>query len=1525
MQVENLSGRIIRGYELHRLLGVGGFGAVYAATQPLVGRDVAIKVILPDYANHPEFVRRFESEARMVARLEHPFIIPLYDYWREPSSAYLVMRFLAGGSLDDFMKEHGPLEVELVVQIISQVASALSVAHRAGIVHRDLKPANILLDPDHNAYLADFGIALEVTNQSTADDEDTTVGSPAYLSPEQITANPITPQSDIYSLGIVLFQMLTGHHPYPVKNIMQMLRMQLDEPLPSVQKYRDDLPTEIDNVLAWATAKDPRQRYSDVMSLANDVVRVLGSSAEGQRLAQRTTTPEAHFSTMEVPAGTLILSQGDSLIQNPYMGLRPFEEADAPNFFGREQLVNQLIARMSEKGYGYRFLAVVGPSGSGKSSVVQAGLIPALRRGALRNSAQWYITEFTPGQNALSALTSALLSVATVQVPDLTERITARVEGLHEVVNDILPAEGELLLYIDQFEELFTQLDDEALRLHLLRAITHAVLHPDSRLRVIVTIRADFYDRPLLYSGFGELMQQRTEVVLPMTAAELEAAITEPARRVGLRLDKRLVSAVIADVNEQPGALPLLQFALAELFERRSDRTLSFETYKGTGGVSGALARRAEDLYQQLDEQGQNAARQLFLQLVTLGEGVEDTRRRINWQTVRALQERNPATQSVLDLYGKYRLLTFDIDKTDRSPTVEVAHEALIQRWERLREWIDESREELRIQRRAIAAAREWINQGRDDSFLATGNRLVQFEEWLDHTDLAVTPEVYEYIFLSAAKRETELEAERRRKEREQKLEARLQKVLLGIVGVLLLGLVGSGVATFLALQQRADAQEARRIAEENAREAESAQRIAEANADASQLNANIARINLQRANRNAEEAKSLSLAAAALVALSNHNTDLAILLALEANKIDDPPPLAQRALLEAGYAPGTRFRMDAHTDWVRSVAFSPSAEYAASGAQDGHAIIWDMNSGEMVHDLVGHNGSVFAVEFSRDGVWLATGGSDSHVIIWDVETGQQVMDLAAEHGNVWGLDFSPNNGVLAASYEDGTVILWSLRSMEPLKTFMAHDGRVWDVAYAPDNRRIVTVGEDQVARVWDTVSDEILVEFTGHQGRIHSVDISSRGGLVVTAGAGDNAIYLWRLSDGEQLARFAGHADQVYGAVFSPNNREIISVSQDGSLRIWNITTGLEILHLQGHTAAVRAVAVSPYGDRAITGSYDTTVRVWDLKDGSQVAQLFGHRDDVYDVAVSPDGTRALSGGFDSEILYWDLTRQVVLRRFSEHTDWVRDIEFSPDGRYAISGSYDRTAIIWDLETYEPLHRLEGHANRIWSVAYSPTGEVVATGDQNGEIRLWSPLTGEYLGSLIGHNGWVRGISFSPDGTKLVSASGGDLSIRVWDVATQTQLAELYGHDDWLWSASWSPDGRYFVTSASDTRILLWDAETYEIIRRYEGHTSPVNKVAFGPNSQIFASASSDGTLRVWDVETGAELRRFSLSNAGAWGVAFDPSGEYIISANTDATLTIWRIGDASELVEWIFNNRYVRELTCYEREQNDIEPLCE
>ncbi|MGZ5353982.1 MAG: extracellular solute-binding protein [Actinomycetota bacterium] len=776
----DIPGEPLRGYRLLEQVGEGAFGVVHRAIQPHVGREVAVKAIHPDLANRPDFVRRFEREAQIVARLEHPHVVPLYDYWRDPSGAYLVMRFLRGGTLEALVGRRG-LDASHAATILDQVASALDAAHRQGVIHRDVKPGNVLLDEEGNAYLSDFGIAVEAGAPEPS--RVTMRGTPAYLSPEQIRSEPATARSDVYSLGVLLYHVLVGEPPVTGASLEERLERHLRHPVPSVAPVRPELPATVDGVIARATAKDPDRRFARA-----------GELAEAFRVAIESSETAAVI---------------DGGVRNPYKGLRSFLEADAGDFFGREPLVRRLVERVAERGSRSRFLCVVGPSGSGKSSVVRAGLLPALRAGAIPGSDRWFYVDLAPGADLLRELGSALLGVAVRPPPSLLDDLARDELGLVRAAERILPdPEAELFIVIDQLEELFTLAEEED-RARALDIVRAAAETPGSRVRVVATLRADFFDQPLSVPGFGDLLAERTEAIPPMSAEQLERAVAAPAERAGLTIEPGLVARIVADVADRPGALPLLQYALTELVERRSGDSITVDAYERIGGVSGAVARRAEQLFSPLGDAGREACRQLFLRLVAIGDAVEVTRRRVRRFELLSLADRE-VMDAVIETFGRHRLLSFDRDPATREPTVEIAHEAILGAWDRLHGWIESSRAELRVHGRIAAAAGEWSRGGRNVDDLLTGVRLAEAEDLTTAGSVGLTDAEREFVEAGLARRRAEVETERVRGERERRLEHRAMTRLRALVAVLAAAMVVASGLTAVAVNRSRDAERER-------------------------------------------------------------------------------------------------------------------------------------------------------------------------------------------------------------------------------------------------------------------------------------------------------------------------------------------------------------------------------------------------------------------------------------------------------------------------------------------------------------------------------------------------------------------------------------------------------------------------------------------------------------------------------------------------------------------------------------------
>ena len=1498
---EDLTGRAIRGYALAERIGMGGMGSVYRAIQPNVEREVAVKIILPAFANHPDFIRRFEAEAQLVARLEHPHIVPLYDYWREPGVAYLVMRLLRGGSIQSLLGQ-GPQPVEMTAHLLEQIASALHAAHRIGVIHRDLKPANILLDEDNNAYLADFGIAKNLGNPDAEQhtQADAIMGSMQYMSPEQIRSLSVRPETDIYCLGVMLYEMLTGHLPFHGPTPFEMIQQHVSAPMPPLAAHRTGLPAALDDVIARATAKDPDLRYHDTLTLFDDFRLALGRMADSHPV---TIAYEEEESPLE--------------LSNPFKGLRAFGEADAENFFGRETLIQQLLARLGEGGDLGRFLAIIGPSGSGKSSVARAGLVPALRRGGLPGSENWFIVDMLPGRHPFEELEAALLRVAVNPPESLLSQLKENNRGLLRASRRILPADEsvELVLLIDQFEEVFTLVEDESERALLLESLATAVLDERSRLRVLITLRADFTDKPLRYVDFGELLNRRFEFVLPLTADEVERAVTGPAQQAGLKLEKGLVSTIIRETGNQPGTLPLLQFALAELFERREGRNLTNAAYREIGGVLGALGRSAESLFGGMDSAHQAAARQLFLRLVTLGEGTEDTRRRVLRTELDDLAADNgnqPASSvlhlsSIVETLGRARLLTFDRDPLTRIPTVEVAHEALLREWPRLREWLAESRADVRTQRQLAAAAQDWQAAGQDSSFLLSGARLEQFEGWAAVTTVSLTG--VERTFLDAslaerdrlaaieqARQQRELEnarrlaeTERQRAEEQTLAAQKLRKRAFYLAGAFVIALAMSLAAFFFA------------------REAQTASQVASAR----------------------------ELAAASLSNL-NADPERSILLALEAVEktytVDGTAlPEAEQALHRAIQASRIALTLTGHNDNVWHAVYSPDGTLIASASLDNTVKLWDAASGQEIRSLMASfQTGVNAVAFSPDGKWLATAGGDHTVRIWEVASGEELQRMEGHSAVVFSVAFSPDGQTLASVAWDGTTRLWDAANGEPIQTLAETEAgaMTYWVVFSPDGTRLVTANTtwaESWATVWDVQTGEKALTLPGEATIMRSVAYHPDGTRILTTGD-DQTAQLWDAVSGEKLFTLYGHTDTVSFGAFSPDGTHIATASYDRHIKIWDAATGRELFDLAGHARDASSAVFSPDGTQIVSTSLDGTVKVWHVTPSREVLTLVTSPVIAFtegaELAYSPDGTRIVAASSDITPKVWDVATGELLLTLSGHSDLVTFATFNADGTRIATASNDQTAKIWDAATGRELLTLRGHTESVFGVAFSPDGTRIATASFDKTARIWDAATGETLHALKGHWDWVFSVVFSPDGAR-VATSSFDKTVRTWDVATGQPLRAIdqHAHQDLIGQVVFSPDGTQLATASFDGTAKVWDSQTGELLLILAGHGASVFDVAFSPDGKWLASASADTTARLWDAETGAEV--LTLYAPGPLsGVAFSPDGETLAAAGRDGTIRLYALRLEAMLA--LAKSRLTRSLTDAECQQYLHEEAC-
>jgi WD40 repeat protein len=838
----------------------------------------------------------------------------------------------------------------------------------------------------------------------------------------------------------------------------------------------------------------------------------------------------------------------------PYRGLLAFEQQHASYFFGREALTQQLLARLQralQTGEGHRLLAIIGPSGSGKSSLAQAGLIAALKQGWIQGSETWRVAALRPGSDPLESLGAALYKVGVVELracDALREEMLHSERTLHRVTYEISP-ERRVIVLVDQFEEVFTLCGREALRRAFIDNLLYAAGASGGQLLVLLTLRADFYGQCIPYE-LATVLPAHQVLVKPMTEDGLRRAIQQPAYTAGRVFEAGLVERLLDDVCGQAGGLPLLQYALLELWNRCPGRTLTHEAYDGIGRVEGALERRAEAVYESLGSDERTICRTIMLRLVLPGEGQADSGCQASYEDLGTMVGELVVVEGVVHKLADARLLT--VGGKDGERYVQVAHEALFRGWRRLRTWIDENRESLRLHRRLVQAAQEWRENDRDPSYLYWGLRLAQVEAWVAQP--AGRLGGLEQSFLEASRAA--------RDERQQEMRQAESLRLAGISKEHLNR--DPELALLLAV-------EASRAAWTP--EADSALRIALLRPRQPRLVGHDGPVTHVAWNRTGTR-----------IATSGADAMTRVWR-------------AENGALEATLA--------GHTDQVWWVAWDMAGARLATASDDGTARVWNADSGRQLGVLAGHGGWVYRASWSPDGTRIVTAGADGTARIWDAQSCAQLLALSGdvesnspqeprspqlEHA-VWN---SEGTRILTTC-ADGSARVWDARTGDDL-LILRHraSAPVYHAAWDPDEVRIVTASADHTACVWDAHREVALVRLTGHSGWVYHAAWSSDGTRIVTASV-DGTARTWDAETGTQLALLAGHL-VVRHAGWNPAGTRVVTTGDDGTARLWDAVTGQELAVLRGHSDRVRHAAWDSTGSRIATASDDGTSRVWDV-----------------------------------------------------------------------------------------------------------------------------------------------------------------------------------------------------------------------------------------------------------------------------------------------------------------------------------------
>lgn len=1178
----------------------------------------------------------------------------------------------------------------------------------------------------------------------------------------------------------------------------------------------------------------------------------------------------------------------DDNLSCPYRGLFHFGPDDAPYFCGRDVFIEELFAATQTR----NFIPVLGASGSGKSSVVLAGLVPRLQK-----EGHWLFTHFRPGSDPFSAMAEALVPLyrrdsdttdEIVQTNKLAKHFHNGDISLSNVISKIQRnyPNHKVLLIADQFEELYVSCQNNEKQHSFLEQVLQ-VINNNAQFYFVLTLRADFFGNALSYRPFADALQDADVKLGPMDREELKEAIEKPAKSRGVNLQDGLSERIIEDVEGKTGNLPLLQFALKQLWEKRDGMELTHKAYKEIDGVENALANYANNVYQGLDKEEQQRAQQIFIQLVYPGEGTEHTRRLAtraevgedNWAVVTKVADKRLVVTGSREEEKKSSVSSQhpNSDSIEREETVELIHEALIHKWQLLQVWIQSDRDFRTWQERLRASMRQWRISNEDKGALLRGFPLNEAENWLEKRRNYLSPDEQKYIEISLKVKQQE---EDKRKEEEfekrilteanETLEQANQKAKRKIK----IGTIIFGISVFFAAIASTYGVIALKEAQEGTK--------------------------LEQAGVNALRQMPSSEIDALLSAIQV-GQDLKKLIK-DGRPVKDYPATSPILALQKILATiRQQNQFDTGQKGITSVRFSPDGQYIGTAGKDGTVRILSL-SGEEKLALEGHKGKygegqANSVSFSPDSKTIATAGEDGTVKLWNL-SGKLLLTLQEKEGGIKSVRFSRDGSKIATAGYYGIARIWDL-SGKQLATFKGHDGAIGDINFSPDGKTIATAANDGTVRLWDYSGKQLAQFLVNKGGKLASVSFSPNGQYLATAGY-DNTALIWNLST-RQATQLKGHKLLVHFVSFSPDGKRLVTASDDGTAKLWNLS-GEQIYNFQGHRGVVLSGGFSEDNKYLATAGYDGILRVWNLYDKQKV-EFKGHQNDVNTLSWSKDGKLIVTADHDGNAILWNLSGEKIKQWQGDSRGPLWGISFSPNSKLIAAGGYDNVGKIWDLSG-KLITRLEGHKHFILDISFSPDGKYIATAGADSTARIWD-ISGKPIAILKGHKNVVDTTSFSPDGNKIVTG-GQDGNIIFWDLSGQ-QLKQWQAHQNKVRGLSFSPNGQQLATADNNSVVKLWDLSGRKQLEFFS-YQSGVNGLSFSPDGQYLATKGMDGTVRLWDLK-GRQVAEFNIKKGSVWSLSFSPDGSSIIAGGDNGSLQLWEVKQLNELLsqgcQWLQDYR--------------------
>ena len=1414
----------IKHYEIIRKLGEGGMGVVLLARDTRLGRLIAIKLL----RDRGRGTSRMLAEAQATAGCRHENIVTIHDVDEIDGHPYMVLEYLDGRTLRDVLSagdggESRALPKGLALDIVMAVARALTAAHARDVVHLDLKPENIMLLTSGQVKVLDFGIAGRSDSRARS-------GTRPYMAPEQWLGADIDARTDLWAVGILLYELLAGTHPLaPLTEARLASVSDLSAPMDRLRDARPEL-AALSGIVERCLRKRKEERFGSAQELC------------------------AALEPLRQGAGPLKLAEGEL----PFAGLSAFQEPDAGRFFGRELDIAAVMGRLRRQA----IVTVAASSGAGKSSFIRAGLVPALKR----SGEDWTVLVLRPGRAPVAALDEALAQALAQDAPFSPRPPAAASDFRAEpgLFGARLRAHcrgrgagSRALVFVDQFEELYTLVKSPEERAAFIRSLLGAADEASSPLRVVLTIRSDFLDRIVEDRHFMAEVTAGIFFLPPVGAEGLREALVRPVEATGHRFeDEAMIIGILNELARAKTPLPLLQFAAAKLWEARDrqDRLLTRGSYDRLGGVAGSLSAHADAVFAALAPPDQRLCQSIFLRLVT----PERTRALVTLPELASLSEDPAAAEALVQHLCSARLLLLEIGGTAATvgpATVELVHESLIQRWPRLAQWLDESAVDAQFLARLRAAAAQWHAGGESPGLLWRDHAAEEARGFYERRGAAERalplgrPEARYLLSVIA-----HFERARRRRQR-------------SIAGAFSLLCAVSVLVFFLALRAKTSAERA--------------------DAAAAHVRAQNDKLSFQALQgRNAMR----------MLGARKRQDDPTLVLALlrEVEPADIPKEWAElvSGALTSGVARDEIAGLHG-SEPIYSAAISPDGTRIVTASGDGTAQILSASDYRTLTSLRGHSGGVLRAVWSPDGKQILTSSVDKTARLWSADGAGTPLVLQDE-STLFSATMSPDGQRVLTAAEEGPV--WVRAAADGRRLLLLQRTRDVSAAhYSPDGRRIVTTSSDGVARVWNADGTGAPILLRGTPNALAGAVWSPDGTRIATASA-DAVVRVWDAKTGAERFALRGHEDKILDVAWSPDGRRIASASRDKTVRVWHADGSGAPIVLRGHKHWVYTVVFAPDGRRLLTASLDRTLRAWSLDEIVEPVVLSGHTDVVIDLRFSPDGRRIVTSSRDGTARVWDAGgtgSPVILRG---HTNAVLQAVFSPDGQRIVTASEDKTARIWSATGAPGSLVLGGHQAQVWSVDTSPAGDRIVTASKDGVIRVWKSSGPELeRETRIGAAKFYVGAHFNRAGDRIVATNGHE-DVYVWDFQAAGGPALLGRHDAGSEVARWSPDGARIATASENKTAWIWDVRGASAPIVLAGHEAEVTTVSWSPDGKRVLTTSRDATARVWNADGSGQPTILRGHGETVFHASYSPDGTRIATGSGDTMVRVFHADGSGE-----------------------------